>query len=287
MSHDKPLARTTFGLEGIIATASRANPKQDGDFEQSGLLHCGKCKTPKQAVIDIAGTAVVVGCLCRCADEAYRAEEVVRKSREATERISRLRASGMADKSVSGMTFSADNGSNKDLMGKANRYAQKWDKMFADNIGLVIWGDTGNGKTFAAASIANSVIDRGHAVLMTGFSRLMNGLTGLYTEERVQYIDSLAAYKLLVLDDLGSERETSYGLEQVYSVIDSRYKSGKPLIVTTNLTLDEMKRPKNMDYQRIYDRVLEMCIPIHSAGVSLRKAKAATKMELAAKELMG
>ena len=54
---------------------------------------------------------------------------------------------------------------------------------------------------------------------------------------------AFAATPLLILDDFGMERGTEYGLEQVYSVIDSRYRSGKPLIVTTNLTLDDLPEP--------------------------------------------
>ncbi|MEA4895127.1 MAG: ATP-binding protein, partial [Oscillospiraceae bacterium] len=85
------------------------------------------------------------------------------------------------------------------------------------------------------------------------------------------YIDEFADYKLLIIDDLGAERESSYALEQVYNVLNERYKNGQPLIITTNLTLDEMKNPKNMGYQRIYDRVLELCVPIHFKGESIRK----------------
>ena len=51
-------------------------------------------------------------------------------------------------------------------------------------------------------------------------------------------------YPLLILDDFGMERGTEYGLEQVFNVIDSRYRSGKPLIVTTNLTLDDLHNPE-------------------------------------------
>ena len=57
-------------------------------------------------------------------------------------------------------------------------------------------------------------------------------------------------------------------------VIDERYKAKKPLIVTTNLTLDEICKPKNMAYQRIYDRVLEMCAPLVFKGESRRRANA-------------
>ena len=52
-----------------------------------------------------------------------------------------------------------------------------------------------------------------------------------------EYISRLCRYPLLILDDFGMERGTEYGLEQVFNVIDSRYRSRKPLIVTTNLTL--------------------------------------------------
>lgn len=78
-------------------------------------------------------------------------------------------------------------------------------------------------------------------MLMTNFSRILNALSGLYSEEKNQYIDSLNQYSLLIIDDLGIERSTEFALEQVFNVIDSRYRSKLPLIVTTNMTLEELK----------------------------------------------
>ena len=72
-------------------------------------------------------------------------------------------------------------------------------------------------------------------------------------------------------------------MEQVYNVIDTRYKSGKPLIITTNLTLDELKAPADIPHKRIYDRVLGMCVPVMFNGVNFRKEEAASKMEAAKK----
>ena len=60
---------------------------------------------------------------------------------------------------------------------------------------------------------------------------------------RNEYISRLCSFPLLIIDDFGMERGTEYGLEQVYNVIDSRYRSNKPLIVTTNLTLHELQHP--------------------------------------------
>ena len=58
-----------------------------------------------------------------------------------------------------------------------------------------------------------------------------------------------------------------------------RYRSRKPLIVTTNLTLDEIRYPQDTANARIYDRLLEMCVPISCIGVSFRKEAAQEKLE--------
>ena len=65
----------------------------------------------------------------------------------------------------------------------------------------------------------------------------------------------------------------------IYNIVDSRYRSRKPLIVTTNLTLDEIRHPQDTVHARIYDRLLEMCIPISCIGVSFRKEAAQEKLE--------
>ena len=73
------------------------------------------------------------------------------------------------------------------------------------------------------------------------------------------------------------ERGTEYALEQVYHVIDSRWRSGKPLIVTTNLSLEQIQNPKDTAHARIYDRILELCVPIRFEGGSMRKETAQVK----------
>ena len=71
--------------------------------------------------------------------------------------------------------------------------------------------------------------------------------------------------------DLGAERKSEFMKEMVYNIIDSRYRSGLPMIITTNLSMDEMKNPGNMEYERIYDRILERCFPIKVEGTSKRR----------------
>ena len=74
------------------------------------------------------------------------------------------------------------------------------------------------------------------------------------------------------------ENHTDYALEQVYNIIDSRYRSKRPLIITTNLTLDEIRHPQDVAHARIYDRVLEMCVPGSCFGTSIRKNTAQEKL---------
>lgn len=76
---------------------------------------------------------------------------------------------------------------------------------------------------------------------MTNFPTILNRLTGMFSEDRADFIASFNEYDLLIIDDLGVERSTEYAMEQMFFVIDSRYRSRRPMIITTNLKLSELK----------------------------------------------
>ena len=87
---------------------------------------------------------------------------------------------------------------------------------------------------------------------------------------------------LLVLDDLGAERDTAYAAEQVFNVVDARVQTGLPLIVTTNLSVAEMQQADSMQLKRIYDRVLELCpVRIKLEGESRRTQNAQQRLAVA------
>ena len=199
--------------------------------------------------------------LCKCGKERRDREDAERRQRAFLERVERLKASGLQDRSLREYTFVNDLGYNPEIE-KARIYVENWDEMKATSTGLLLWGDTGTGKSFIAGCVANALLEKGVPVLMTNFARILNALTSLYNEDRNGYIDSLNEYSLLIIDDLGMERNSEFALEQVFNVIDSRYRSKKPLIVTTNLTLDELKYSEDIAHRRIYGRILERCVPI-------------------------
>ena len=129
-----------------------------------------------------------------------------------------------------------------------------------------------------AGCIANALMAQEVPVRMTNFAHILNELNNNFSG-RNEVIDRLCRYPLLIIDDFGMERGTEYALEQIYNIIDSRYRSRKPLIVTTNLTLDEIRHPQDTAHARIYDRLLEMCVPISCIGVSFRKETAQEKLK--------
>lgn len=253
--------------------------------ESDHLIYCTKCHTPRQGRYTLQGRVFMPPIRCKCQQEIYDQEEARRKLSERQAEIKRMKTSGLQDKSLYDYTFEKDTGINPE-MHLAHKYVENWDDMKARSSGLLLWGDVGTGKSFFAGCIANALLEKGVPVLMTNFSRILNTLSGMHFEDRNQFIDSLNRYSLLIIDDLGIERNSEFALEQVFNVIDSRYRSKKPLIVTTNLTLEELNNPTNMVHSRIYDRILERCAPIRINNRNIRKDNASANLQEAKKILL-
>ena len=242
-----------------------------------GLFHCRKCGNPRQAVImnPFDHRPDTVRCMCSCQGEAERRRERADQRRQRMERIKRRKAQGLQDRYLYEYTFAHDNGENP-VMVKARAYVDHWPEAFKRNVGLLLFGDVGTGKSFAAGCIANALLDRDVPVLMTNFPTILSRLSGMFGEDKTAFLDSLGDYDLLIIDDLGAERNTGYSMEQMFSIVDSRYRSSKPMIVTTNLKLDELKHPPDLTHARIYDRILERCAPILFTGKNFREDNAAS-----------
>lgn len=256
-------------IQGIAATAARTNRRNDGDYIENGLLHCGKCHTPKQCEMELAGRIIKPYCMCRCESEEWERQRDEERKAARMHRLDMMRRTGFPDSEMRKWTFEADDGQSGKPMDVMRRYVDNFPAMLERGKGLLLHGNVGSGKSFAAACVANALIDKGTPCMMTNFTRLVNTINNQF-EGRQKYIDSLNDFDLLVIDDLAAERDTEFMTEQVMTIIDARYRSGLPLIVTTNLEPQQLVNPDGIGRKRIYSRLLEMCIPVKFVGADRR-----------------
>lgn len=262
-------------IETMVREASQDSHHEEGDYlGEDGLLMCGKCHTPKQCrfIATWDGKEKKPYTLCDCARELKETEEQARQAQNLRIEVNRLRKLGFPDSEMADWTFAYDDGTDPKIMSIAHKYVDNFPEMKKRGKGLLLYGTVGTGKTYAAACIANELINQGRPCLVTNFARITNTLQGMF-DGKQRYLDDFNRLDLLVIDDLASERDTSYMNEMIFNIIDSRYRSGKPLIVTSNLTKADLMSPGSIERQRIYSRLLEMCVPVEVKGGDRRQKK--------------
>lgn len=279
-------------LGGLMAQTQRAGQPENGDYYDSeGFLVCGKCHTRRQVEVNMPDLKAVpfdpkkkvrvkmpVSCRCR-AERRYQEEQMLQQDKD-MRAMEALKRQSLMDERLRDVSFDSfrktnDNAYNLKL---CLRYANHFDEMLAKNQGLLFYGGVGTGKTFAAACIANHLLNQRVPVIMTSFVKLLETMQG-FSEDDSALIARLNRAKLLIIDDLGAERSTDYALEKVYDIVDSRYRAKLPIILTTNLSMTELKESTDIRYTRIYDRIFEMCYPMQFKGQSWRKAEAARRFD--------
>lgn len=254
-----------------------------------GLLRCGICGEPKETIRELQTPDGVVEkkvfrC-CSCEREIREKKVKERAKEDAMRKAASLRRASIMDARLYDARFDTCelNDANRKNIAACKRYAEKFDELMAKNQGLLFWGAVGTGKSYAAACIVNYLLDNGVSAVMTSFVKIMN--IGDDTE-RGSLIRKLMTCKLAVLDDLGAERNNTFALEQVYDVVDARYRAKLPMIVTTNLALKDMLEEQQDCSKRIYDRIFEVCYPMQWTGPSWRRTQAKSRFD-EMKELLG
>lgn len=265
-----------------ISQAQEASPVYGMDYTgEDGLLYCGKCHTPKQHRVqfvlngeEIIRTPPVP---CECMQRIMAAEQERKQQNERMESIKKLRKASLMGEQFRESTFQnyKIDQHNAQHYKLAVRYVQKWEQMKQSNQGLLFCGDTGTGKTYLAACIANALLEQNVPVAMTSFVKLAS----ITDDDRQTTIRRLNQADLLVIDDLGAERGSDYALEQVYDYIDSRCQARKPMIVTTNLTHAQILNTTDIRYKRIYERIIKNCWPMEFTGPSWRRSEAADRFD--------
>ncbi|MGN1339348.1 MAG: ATP-binding protein [Oscillospiraceae bacterium] len=266
-------------IKQLIDKAENASTENPTDYTgEDGLLYCGICHEPKQQRIEVGKQFFPNGLApspCKCDQERMRAAQAERERTKARELSEELRRSGLTDRAYYGNTFDKDNGNTPHARQAAEWYVENFADLKKAGKGMIFMGKTGTGKTFYACCIANALMDKGIPVWVTTVQPLLRAAGDFNKADKV--FNRIKEVTLLVLDDFGTTQNNARNLELLFEIIDTRYRSGLPLIITTNLSPTDMKNAP-LELDRIYDRVKEMCMceksPVFLDGRSVREQKA-------------
>lgn len=268
-------------LTGVLPISeSGAERLAEGDhIGEDGLVYCGKCGSRKQLRVKFGDKTHVVRCVCKCESKELEEKKKQEEYEEQMRRINRLKEASMMDKKYREVTFDKYEvrEENKKVFEMAKKYVDRFQDMYKKNQGLLLYGPVGTGKSFTAACIGNYLLDNAKPVIMTSFVKILQDIWE--NDREAEYITILNSASLLIVDDLGTERETDYALEKVYNIIDSRVRANKPMIITSNLELNDMMECEDIRKKRIYDRILKCCYPMYVGGKSFRMMKAAQRFD--------
>ena len=266
-------------LKKAAEKSREVNSDPANEYVENGLIYCAKCKTPKQMRLEIGmgedqePLVIYPYIPCKCKQAEIDRAERIEADRKRQEHIAHLNGiSGIPDlyreATLANWHMTKQNQAIHKML---SRYADKYAEMKRAGKGLLLHGNIGTGKTYAAACVGNAVLSRGESVFWTSTYEM----TKLRSDDDEElFTDRILGVSLLIVDDIGAERTSEYSRERVFGYIDGRCSTGRPMILTTNLDFQAMLKPGSESEARIYDRILKRCFPIAFTGESWRKNEA-------------
>jgi len=252
------------------------------------LPTCSKCGNPTGKDVMLMGRMYRMPLACLCKIEEQRLEEERFKAMDLQRRLDRFRVYSLMDSRFSNCTFEnwTHKTDNARLYEICKSYCENWEQVYANASGLLLYGKPGCGKTYASFAIANELYHKGVAVMAISVSRILAIIKDSFDKHgdvsEMEILNTISDASLLILDDLGTEHQTSWTSRMLFQIIDAREKASKPTIITTNLDKVGLRkylavvdsRTGQVDSaDRIFDRIISMCTFEEVAGKSWRIEK--------------
>lgn len=272
----------------LLAKTIEKNLQNGLDYD-TPIKTCEKCGDPIQKDIVILNVLRRVPIVCSCRKKELEKKAIEDENKEKQIRLNSIFKNSLMDEKFKRCTFETwdhSRGSEK-VFNICIGYAKNFKSAKEDNLGLMLYGEPGNGKTHAVSCIANYLMLRGIPTICVSINKMLERIKETYSsygkEGEETVLKSLSNADLLIIDDLGTEQKNEWSSAKIYNIMDSRYRNGLPTIITTNINLKDLK---DMYQKRTYDRLMEMCTPVMNDGKSIRVEKSKEKTELL-KKLIG
>lgn len=250
-------------------------------MEKQICKYCGKPYRKNEKVLEFLPEFIkekvryIPDCDCL---EKIKEKELEELEKKRVQECIKNRIKRYKDISVIDKKFNNSKFENADMRDKhmiiSKKFAEKFIERGTAPQGIIFYGGVGVGKTFASNCIANFLMDRGKTVLVMNLGLYLSKLKREWSEAEKDVLDYVKTCDLLILDDFGVEKSSEFVIEKVFSLIDTRYRTEKPMIVTSNLNLEEIE---NKFGSRIADRIGEMCFQLSVIGKSKRINKSKTE----------
>jgi DNA replication protein DnaC len=164
---------------------------------------------------------------------------------------------------------------NPTVLREVRLYVAAVRERLAEGRGIWFAGEVGTGKTTLAMLVSKAALEADRTVAIYSLPRLLGMLRDTYgdgaTYSLNELIDRLCAVDLLHVDDVGAEQSSAWVLEQLYSIINTRYEDGRAIVLTTNLDHEQLETQIG---KRTVSRLYEMCgQPLPMWGEDQRRAQ--------------
>ena len=166
-------------------------------------------------------------------------------------------------------------GENYSAMKKILEYTMQYAATFTpDSKSILMFGQTGLGKTHLSLAIANKVLEKGYGVIYDSAINILRSIEKEHFshDHSSEMIDLVMDTDLLILDDLGTEYETPFYNATIYNIINTRLNRRKPSIISTNLDFSGISRRYD---KRVMSRIISeySCLEFKGEDVRLQKRK--------------
>ena len=247
---------------------------------KDGIIHCKVCGEPLEVKYDNGKT---FNCVCSCYEKQKQMEEENERKQQLINKIDELRKKSLLGKRFANASFNniskEHNKNYLEACGRCLNYCNKSQEMLANGYGMYIYGSCGGGKTYLTACMINELTNKLHTVICTNFNEISRELRNSYANNsdinENEIINEIKNVDFLFIDDFGTEIVKKYGedswlQEKMYDIINSRYNDLKPVIFSSNYSIEELKQRGLMD--KTVDRISEMATAIfHIQEKNFRK----------------
>ena len=253
------------------------NPAEE--YVKDNDIYCKKCNTRRTRF----GFRNKIWILCECQAEAREKEAEQARQSERQRWLEDLRKASLLGDEYKDATFEKAEIYSDDfakVYARCEKYCQVADKVLEKGHGIYLHGDPGTGKTHLTACMANALLFQGRPVLFTNLGEISKAIRATFDkkgETEQAFMKKLTDIDFLIIDDFGTERLTKddqdlWLQEKVYEIINSRYNNNKPVIITSNHTLQEMMTARGLS-KKTADRIRQKCVVLELKGKSYRVKK--------------